>query len=165
MSSVLTKHVIHGGEDKDPAETKATRFHAGHRNKENICVFALVAGEQNMSKSFYSRMDFEAESRRCQQHIKTLCSLVWVISNKTALDSPLISHQPLADPCATHCRISDIFKLAHHTLWHFIFPLQQGHAKVIWKDRRGGFCFFCCSDRLQEPWACCSPDGWRPQHV
>lgn len=76
------------------------------------------------------------ESQKCQHLLKTLCRLDLVIFNKVVLDSPLISRQPLADPCKTSCCISHIFKHAHPSLWHFIFPLRQGHSEVIWKDRR-----------------------------
>lgn len=67
---------------------------------------------------------------------KTLCRIVVVILNKTVLDSPLISLWPPVDPCMTRFCISDIFKHAQHSLWHFVFPLQQRCCKVIWKDRR-----------------------------
>lgn len=134
-------------QSSDPTETQQRQkhYHAGHWNNKTALAFAFLAWEQNMFhqlESFNSKVDFVPESTFWKPEMSAppknpldYCFGSFFFK-KTVFESSLIFHQVFADQCATSCCISDIFKHAHNTLWHFIFPLRQGHSKVTWKDRR-----------------------------
>ena len=156
-AKLMTNRVeIHNAEELDNirAENELRRWNISILDTEITKLLLYLHFWLQLLILTFSSWEFRAS--KCQ---KNSAGFVLVIFNKTALDFSFIFLQLLADPCTTRRCISDIFKHAQFTPWHFLFTLPQSRLK----GREDGFCFCFsrCWDRHETPPACRSSDRWR----